>query len=86
MAYKDLGFAHPPKFLTVPHIKNNLWIPDTFFPVSITYRNNSLDPNERSSGPLQTEKAAHRHLIDTENMFLRIHPDGRVSSTPQKDI
>ncbi|KAL6732811.1 hypothetical protein Aduo_003530 [Ancylostoma duodenale] len=57
LAYSQLGYHNPPKFLTVPHIKNNLWIPDTFFP---------------------TEKAAHRHLIDTDNMFLRIHPDGKV--------
>ncbi|PIO74782.1 Cation transporter family protein [Teladorsagia circumcincta] len=57
LAYAHLGYHNPPKFLTVPHIKNNLWIPDTFFP---------------------TEKAAHRHLIDTDNMFLRIHPDGKV--------
>ncbi|CAI4229985.1 unnamed protein product [Auanema sp. JU1783] len=57
LAYAHLGYKNTPKFLTVPHIKNNLWIPDTFFP---------------------TEKAAHRHLIDTENMFLRIHPDGKV--------
>ncbi|KAF8365613.1 glc-2 [Pristionchus pacificus] len=46
-----------PKYLTVPHVKTNLWIPDSFFP---------------------TEKSAHRHMIDTENMFLRIYPDGRV--------
>lgn len=57
LAYEHLGYPNAPKFLTVPHIKNNLWIPDTFFP---------------------TEKAAHRHLIDTENMFLRIHPDGKI--------
>ncbi|CAD5208707.1 unnamed protein product [Bursaphelenchus xylophilus] len=25
-----------------------------------------------------TEKNAHRHLIDTENMFIRIYPDGTV--------
>lgn len=23
-----------PKYLTVPHVKKNLWIPDSFFPVS----------------------------------------------------
>lgn len=57
LAYDKLGFVNAPAFLTVPHVKNNLWIPDTFFP---------------------TEKSAHRHLIDTENMFLRIHSDGRV--------
>uniref|UniRef100_L7MLH1 Glutamate-gated chloride channel subunit beta n=1 Tax=Oesophagostomum dentatum TaxID=61180 RepID=L7MLH1_OESDE len=57
LAYSQLGYRNAPRFLTVPHIKSNLWIPDTFFP---------------------TEKAAHRHLIDTDNMFLRIHPDGRV--------
>ncbi|CAB3408730.1 unnamed protein product [Caenorhabditis bovis] len=57
LAYGKLRFYNPPAFLTVPHVKNNLWIPDTFFP---------------------TEKAAHRHLIDTENMFLRIYPDGRI--------
>uniref|UniRef100_A0A0K0CSZ6 Neur_chan_LBD domain-containing protein n=1 Tax=Angiostrongylus cantonensis TaxID=6313 RepID=A0A0K0CSZ6_ANGCA len=57
LAYAHLGYDNPPQFLTVPHIKNNLWIPDTFFP---------------------TEKAAHRHLIDTENMFLRIYSNGMV--------
>ncbi|CAD6184218.1 unnamed protein product [Caenorhabditis auriculariae] len=57
LAYGHLGYHEAPSFLTVPHVKNNLWIPDTFFP---------------------TEKAAHRHLIDTENMFLRIYSDGRV--------
>ncbi|TKR96827.1 hypothetical protein L596_010789 [Steinernema carpocapsae] len=57
LAYKDLGFVNPPPFLTVPHVKNNVWIPDSFFP---------------------TEKAAHRHMIDTENMFLRIHANGSV--------
>ncbi|ULU11402.1 hypothetical protein L3Y34_015096 [Caenorhabditis briggsae] len=57
LAYEHLGFYNPPAFLTVPHVKKSLWIPDTFFP---------------------TEKAAHRHLIDMENMFLRIHPDGKV--------
>lgn len=57
LAYEHLGFYNPPAFLTVPHVKKSIWIPDTFFP---------------------TEKAAHRHLIDMENMFLRIHPDGKV--------
>nr|QRW38238.1 glutamate-gated chloride channel subunit 2 [Parascaris univalens] len=57
LAYQDIGQANSPKFLTVPHVKNNVWIPDSFFP---------------------TEKSAHRHLIDTENMFLRIYPDGQV--------
>ncbi|CAI5437945.1 unnamed protein product [Caenorhabditis angaria] len=55
-----LSFANrknAPDFLTVPHIKNDVWIPDTFFP---------------------TEKAAHRHLIDMENMFLRIYKDGTI--------
>lgn len=27
-----------PKYLTVPHVKTNLWIPDSFFPVPISYR------------------------------------------------
>ncbi|CAJ0944423.1 unnamed protein product, partial [Mesorhabditis belari] len=57
LAYQNLGYQNAPKFLTVPHVKDNLWIPDSFFP---------------------TEKAAHRHLIDTENMFLRIHSDGTI--------
>ncbi|KAK0423974.1 hypothetical protein QR680_008439 [Steinernema hermaphroditum] len=57
LAFDHLGYVNPPKFLTVPYVKNNVWIPDSFFP---------------------TEKAAHRHMIDTENMFLRIHPDGTV--------
>ncbi|CAJ0564911.1 unnamed protein product, partial [Mesorhabditis spiculigera] len=57
LAYAHLGYQNAPKFLTVPHVKDNLWIPDSFFP---------------------TEKAAHRHLIDTENMFLRIHADGTI--------
>ncbi|PAV67683.1 hypothetical protein WR25_04210 isoform C [Diploscapter pachys] len=57
LAYENLGYSVAPKFLTVPHVKENLWIPDTFFP---------------------TEKAAHRHLIDTDNMFIRIHPDGKI--------
>ncbi|GMT31138.1 hypothetical protein PFISCL1PPCAC_22435, partial [Pristionchus fissidentatus] len=59
LAY-DRFFDHEdayPKFLTVPHVKKNLWIPDSFFP---------------------TEKSAHRHMIDTENMFLRIYPNGTV--------
>uniref|UniRef100_A0A915DHR4 Neurotransmitter-gated ion-channel ligand-binding domain-containing protein n=2 Tax=Ditylenchus dipsaci TaxID=166011 RepID=A0A915DHR4_9BILA len=61
---RRLAFAHllqnstnQPKFLTVPYVKSNLWLPDSFFP---------------------TEKSAHRHMIDTENMFLRIYADGTI--------
>uniref|UniRef100_A0AC35GW05 Glutamate-gated chloride channel n=1 Tax=Panagrolaimus sp. PS1159 TaxID=55785 RepID=A0AC35GW05_9BILA len=57
LAFDHLNFPNYPKFLTVPHIKKDVWTPDTFFP---------------------TEKSAHRHMIDTENMFLRIYADGRV--------
>lgn len=57
LAYNKMQLDNVPKFLTVPHVKNNVWIPDSFFP---------------------TEKAAHRHHVDTENMFLRIYPDGQV--------
>ncbi|VDK42638.1 unnamed protein product [Anisakis simplex] len=57
LAYEKLQQSNAPKFLTVPHVKNNIWMPDSFFP---------------------TEKAAHRHHVDTENMFLRIYPDGQV--------
>ncbi|KJH47534.1 Cation transporter family protein [Dictyocaulus viviparus] len=38
LAYAHLDYYNPPKFLTVPHIKNNLWIPDTFFPVLYSSR------------------------------------------------
>ncbi|KAE9549015.1 hypothetical protein FO519_007773 [Halicephalobus sp. NKZ332] len=57
LAFQNLNFPNPPKFLTVPHVKNNVWTPDSFFP---------------------TEKSAHRHMIDKENMFLRIYADGRI--------
>uniref|UniRef100_A0AC34GCP4 Neurotransmitter-gated ion-channel ligand-binding domain-containing protein n=1 Tax=Panagrolaimus sp. ES5 TaxID=591445 RepID=A0AC34GCP4_9BILA len=57
LAFDHLNFPNYPKFLTVPHIKKDVWTPDSFFP---------------------TEKSAHRHMIDTENMFLRIYADGRV--------
>lgn len=33
LAYDHLNLANTPKFLTVPHIKNSVWMPDTFFPV-----------------------------------------------------
>ncbi|KAI1729757.1 neurotransmitter-gated ion-channel ligand binding domain-containing protein [Ditylenchus destructor] len=46
-----------PQFLTVPYVKANLWVPDSFFP---------------------SEKAAHRHMVDTENMFIRIYGDGSI--------
>lgn len=35
LAYQDIGQANSPKFLTVPHVKNNVWIPDSFFPVTL---------------------------------------------------
>ncbi|MCP9264143.1 Glutamate-gated chloride channel [Dirofilaria immitis] len=57
LAYENMHITNMPNFLTVPHVKNNIWIPDSFFP---------------------TEKAAHRHHIDTENMFLRIYPNGQI--------
>uniref|UniRef100_A0A915PU18 Uncharacterized protein n=1 Tax=Setaria digitata TaxID=48799 RepID=A0A915PU18_9BILA len=57
LAYENMHISNMPSFLTVPHVKNNIWIPDSFFP---------------------TEKSAHRHHIDTENMFLRIYPDGQI--------
>lgn len=37
LAYENLGFYNPPAFLTVPHVKKSLWIPDTFFPVSLIF-------------------------------------------------
>ncbi|KAL3083922.1 hypothetical protein niasHT_036493 [Heterodera trifolii] len=60
LAYAQIGpqmSPSPPKFLTVPHVKARIWLPDTFFP---------------------TEKDAHRHMVDTENMFVRIYPNGTV--------
>lgn len=33
LSYEHLDFPYLPKFLTVPHIKNNVWMPDSFFPV-----------------------------------------------------
>ncbi|KAK6105664.1 Glutamate-gated chloride channel subunit beta [Brugia pahangi] len=57
LAYENMHITNMPNFLTVPYIKNNIWMPDSFFP---------------------TEKAAHRHHIDTENMFLRIYPNGQI--------
>ncbi|VDK86047.1 unnamed protein product [Onchocerca ochengi] len=57
LAYENMHITNMPNFLTVPYVKNNIWIPDSFFP---------------------TEKAAHRHHIDTENMFLRIYPNGQI--------
>lgn len=33
LAYDHLSLPNAPKFLTVPHIKDNVWMPDTFFPV-----------------------------------------------------
>ncbi|KAI6171507.1 Glutamate-gated chloride channel subunit beta [Aphelenchoides bicaudatus] len=57
LAYDKYNMTNKPKFLTIPNIASNIWMPDSFFP---------------------TEKAAHRHLIDAENMFIRIYPDGTV--------
>jgi len=57
LAFNHLNLTHKPHFLTVPHVKEDVWMPDSFFP---------------------TEKSAHRHMIDTENMFLRIHPNGSI--------
>ncbi|OZC07072.1 Glutamate-gated chloride channel subunit beta family protein [Onchocerca flexuosa] len=57
LAYENMHVTNMPNFLTVPYVKNSIWIPDSFFP---------------------TEKAAHRHHIDTENMFLRIYPNGQI--------
>lgn len=33
LAFNHLNLTQKPKFLTVPHIKESLWLPDTFFPV-----------------------------------------------------
>ncbi|VDN06855.1 unnamed protein product [Thelazia callipaeda] len=57
LAYEKMQLINMPNYLTVPYVKNSIWIPDSFFP---------------------TEKAAHRHLIDTENMLVRIYPDGQI--------
>ncbi|KAH7730213.1 CRE-GLC-2 protein [Aphelenchoides avenae] len=57
LAYEHLDFPYMPKFLTVPHIKNHVWMPDSFFP---------------------TEKSAHRHMIDTENMLIRLYKNGTI--------
>lgn len=35
LAFDYLNLTRQPEFLTVPHIKENLWLPDTFFPVII---------------------------------------------------
>ena len=35
LAYDHLDLPTHPKFLTVPHIKGNVWMPDTFFPVIV---------------------------------------------------
>lgn len=34
LAYENMQLTNMPNFLTVPHVKNNIWIPDSFFPVS----------------------------------------------------
>ncbi len=33
LAYGKLGLENAPKHLTVPYIKKEVWIPDSFFPV-----------------------------------------------------
>uniref|UniRef100_A0A0K0E2M7 Glutamate-gated chloride channel subunit beta n=1 Tax=Strongyloides stercoralis TaxID=6248 RepID=A0A0K0E2M7_STRER len=57
LAYDKYFTSDMPEFITVPHVKNSLWRPDSFF---------------------STEKVAHGHTIDTENMFLRIYANGMV--------
>lgn len=33
LAYEYMHVANMSNFLTVPHVKNNIWMPDSFFPV-----------------------------------------------------
>lgn len=33
LAYENMHITNMPNFLTVPHVKNNIWMPDSFFPV-----------------------------------------------------
>uniref|UniRef100_A0AC35TQ13 Ig-like domain-containing protein n=1 Tax=Rhabditophanes sp. KR3021 TaxID=114890 RepID=A0AC35TQ13_9BILA len=57
LAYDKYFAKNMPEFITVPHIRKQIWSPDTFF---------------------MTEKKAHGHAIDTENMFIRIYANGSV--------
>nr|CDP95084.1 Bm3578, isoform d [Brugia malayi] len=44
LAYENMHITNMPNFLTVPYIKNNIWMPDSFFP-DIVYE------WEREGGP-----------------------------------
>lgn len=35
LAFNRLNLTNYPEFLTVPHAKDSLWHPDSFFPVNL---------------------------------------------------